>query len=202
MTAAVEPAPSLLSENGTKLQIPPNVWFIGTANHDETTMDFAEKTYDRAHVMELPRHRKLFKIKDLQPAPPIGLEALRGAFAKAIEKHDGIADRAYKFLEEHLGDNLGDRFRVGWGNRLQRQMGDYVPVVIDCGGSIGEATDHILATKLLRKIRDRHDNRAEHIIALRDLIKNDWSSLDDMNEPRKSLEILDEELHRLGHEED
>lgn len=34
--------------------IPQNVWFVGTANHDETTKDFADKTYDRAHVMKLP----------------------------------------------------------------------------------------------------------------------------------------------------
>jgi hypothetical protein len=202
MTAPVEPSPSLLSEGGRKLQVPPNVWFVGTANHDETTKDFADKTYDRAHVMELPRHRDIFQPKDYQPMQPVGFEALQRAFAKAVKLHADAAETAYKFLEEHLGDILGGRFRVGWGNRLQRQMEDYVPLVIDCGGSIGEATDHVLATKLLRKIRDRHDNRPEDIIALRDLVSADWPYLDADTGPKKSLAILKEELHRLGHEED
>ncbi len=29
--------------------------FIRSANHDETTKEFADKTYDRAHVMEVKR---------------------------------------------------------------------------------------------------------------------------------------------------
>jgi 5-methylcytosine-specific restriction endonuclease McrBC GTP-binding regulatory subunit McrB len=45
----LEPAPSRLAE-GRLLAIPSNVWFVGTANHDETTMGFADKTYDRSHV--------------------------------------------------------------------------------------------------------------------------------------------------------
>jgi hypothetical protein len=202
MTAAVEPAPTLLVDAGSKLPIPNNVWFIGTANHDETTKDFAEKTYDRAHVMELPRHREIFEVKDYKPVQPVGINALRRAFDNAIETHATAADTAYRFLDEQLSDTLDRRFKVGWGNRLQRQMENYVPVVIDCGGSIGEATDHVLATKLLRKIRDRHDNRPEDIIALRDKIEKEWSHLDSDFMPRKSLALIRGELHRLGHEED
>jgi hypothetical protein len=202
MTAAVDPAPALLSEGGRHLHVPPNVWFVGTANHDETTKDFAPKTYDRAHVMELPRHREIFQVKDLQPSPPVSLVALNRAFGKAVAQHPDAAGNAYRFLEENLGDILGRRFMVGWGNRLQRQMEDYVPVVIGCGGSIGEATDHVLATKLLRKIRDRHDNRPEDIIDLRDRITTDWASIDIIGQPKKSVAILQEELHRLGHNEE
>jgi hypothetical protein len=202
MTAAVEPAPALMDDGGRVLPIPSNVWFVGTANHDETTKDFADKTYDRAHVMELPRHREVFDIKEYQTIQPVGVDALLHAFDKAVEAHAGAAKTAYNFLDQNLGDILGRRFGVGWGNRLQRQMEDYVPVVIDCGGSIGEATDHVLATKLLRKIRDRHDNRPEDIIALREQIKAEWPSLDPKSDPAKSLGILGDELHRLGHDED
>ena len=38
-------------------QFPHNVWFIGTANNDETTMGFADKTYDRAFILELPDNK-------------------------------------------------------------------------------------------------------------------------------------------------
>ena len=201
MTAPCDPAPRLLS-NGRALQIPPNVWFVGTANHDETTKDFADKTYDRAHVMELPRHREVFDIEQKQPSNPVDVSALLDSFANAVDKHEKKAGVAYRFLEEKLAEPLGRRFAVGWGNRLERQMQDYVPVVLECGGSIGEATDHILATKLLRKIRDRHDNRPEDIIELRERIQTEWRLLDRTHDAKKSLTILQAELHRLGHDED
>ena len=62
MTHSVAVPPALL-DKGSKLRIPPNVWFVGTANHDETTMDFAEKTYDRSHVMEFPHQPERFEIR-------------------------------------------------------------------------------------------------------------------------------------------
>ena len=99
---------------------------------------------------------------------------------------------------------LGDKFGVGWGNRLESQMKHYVPVVIDCGGSLGEATDHVLATKLLRKIQNRYDNRPEAIKELRQAINAKWPSLDPADpaaSPAKSLDILKKELKRLGHDE-
>ena len=111
------------------------------------------------------------------------------------------AAEAYEFLQENLGETLGQRFRVGWGNRLKRQLDFYVPVVVAAGGTVGEATDHILATKLLRKIRDRHDNRPEAIIALRECIQSGWSLLCKKHEPRRSLALLQQELHRLGHDD-
>lgn len=206
MTASVDSAPRLLVEESRKLRIPPNVWFVGTANQDETTKDFADKTYDRAHVMELPRQPEKFDIKPVQLKHPISLAVLQAAFDKAKQQHAQAAQQSYTFLEEHLGDIFKDRFGVGWGNRLEQQMKRYVPVVIECGGNqpglLGEATDHIIATKLLRKVKDRHDTQPEDISALRDQIRDKWSLLDRHSEPKKSLEILAIELRRLGRDED
>ena len=200
MTAPVESAPSLLKE-GRKLWIPSNVWFVGTANHDETTKDFADKTYDRSHVMELPRHRENFQINmQLDPRQPIAYNVLKQAFEKAKEQNSGKASEAYQFLESNLGEILGKSFRVGWGNRLERQMEDYVPVVIAAGGSIGEATDHILATKILRKIRDRYDNNVADLRELQNCISKSWENLDQKNQPERSLDIISDELRRLGEE--
>ncbi|MBF6723676.1 hypothetical protein HN240_19020, partial [Acinetobacter baumannii] len=42
--------------DGRDVRLPPNLWFIGTANHDETTDSFADKTHDRAFVLDLPKH--------------------------------------------------------------------------------------------------------------------------------------------------
>lgn len=201
MSAAIDVPPKQFKE-GRKLPLPPNVWFVGTANHDETTKDFADKTYDRAHVMELPRHHENFQAKDIPLVSPVAFDALLAAFSAAKGKHTKAYQASYEFLEKRLGDRLSQKFRLGWGNRLKRQMESYVPVVIATGGSLGEATDHILATKLLRKIRDRHDNRPEDLMALRDLIRSEWGQLDKANTPEKSLQIIQDELRRLGEGDD
>lgn len=200
MTAAVEPAPVLL-KNGRTLPLPQNVWFVGTANHDETTKDFADKTYDRAHVMELPRHRESFKPKRTRACAPVSLATLQGAFAAAQATYQQQASAAYRFVDAQFAEILGRRFRVGWGNRLERQMLNFVPVVIAAGGTMTEAVDHILATKLLRKIRDRHDTRPEDLEALRLAVEEAWPRLGSPGEPMKSNDIIRKELRRLGADE-
>ena len=97
-------------------------------------------------------------------------------------------------------DGLARDFRIGWGPRLKRQMEKYVPVVVAAGGTVGEATDHVLAMRLLRKLRNRHDNRAECVEELKQRIRSSWSDLDSKCEPRKSMALLDFELRRLGWE--
>ncbi|HNQ03893.1 MAG TPA: AAA family ATPase [Thiobacillaceae bacterium] len=200
MTAAVEPAPALL-QNGRTLPLPQNVWFVGTANHDETTKDFADKTYDRAHVMELPRHRESFKPKKTRARAPVSLATLKGAFEAAQNAYQQQAAAAYRFVDAQFAEILGRRFRVGWGNRLERQMLNFVPVVLAAGGTMTEAVDHILATKLLRKIRDRHDTRPEDLEALRLAVEEAWPRLGSQGEPVKSTSIVRAELRRLGADE-
>ena len=200
MTAAVDPAPALL-QNGRTLRVPQNVWFVGTANHDETTKDFADKTYDRAHVMELPRHRESFKPKLTKARAPVSLATLRDRFAAAQATHKQQAVAAYRFVEAHFAEILGLRFRVGWGNRLERQMLNFVPVVLAAGGTVTEAVDHIMATKLLRKIRDRHDTRPEDLETLRLMLEEAWPYLGSEGEPEKSASIVRAELRRLGADE-
>lgn len=201
MTAPVEPAPAHL-RNGRTLAIPPNVWFVGTANHDETTKDFADKTYDRAHVMELPRNRAQFQPQRLPARAPVSFDAVRSAFAKAQRAHEAKAKEAYAFVDESFADILGRRFGVGWGNRLERQMLAFVPVVIAAGGTVGEAVDHIFATKLLRKVRDRHDTRPEDLTALSERIAEVWPKLDRTVGAVSSTAIVREELRRLVGAED
>ncbi|MCS6915431.1 MAG: AAA family ATPase [Myxococcota bacterium] len=197
MPHALEGAPALFRE-GHKLRITENVWFVGTANHDETTKDFADKTYDRAHVMELPLRPQPFQIQPLLPRPPVSFRALRKAFDDAIERHKREADRVIEFLEKHIRDPMMRYFAIGWGPRLERQLRRYVPVVIAAGGTVGEAADHMLAMRLLRKLKHRHDNRPQDLDALRRKLESAWRDLDTQREPRRSMEVLHSELRRLG----
>jgi hypothetical protein len=197
-----KPSPILFANKNT-LPIPPNIWFVGTANQDETTLEFADKTYDRAHIMELQRHRESFDLPEkleYREPEPISHQSLITAFEKAQNQYTTQADQVYKFLNDTLADFMERRFKVAWGNRLQRQINDFVPVVIATGGTIGEATDHILATKIFRKICDRHDTLSSDLKKLQQLLNDNW--LDPSTPPEKSLSIIDKEIHRLEPIED
>ena len=197
MPHPVDPSPALFTE-GRMLRIPPNVWFVGTANHDETTMDFADKTYDRSHVMEFPRRPEPFDVGKPSPRRPISFGTLRKLFDNAIKQRTGQAEKTIGFLENTVRKPLADRFEIGWGPRLEQQIRRYVPVVVDAGGTVGEAADHMLAMRLLRKLKNRHDNRPEYLEALRRQIEESWTELDKSGQPTKSFQLLDSELRRLG----
>lgn len=189
------PSPKLFKKKDT-LIIPPNVWFVGTANQDETTLEFADKSYDRAHVMELERSQENFDIPKISGRNSISYNALTTAFNEAQKQHHSKATKAFVFLNDYLSEILESKFKIGWGNRLQRQINDYIPVVIAAGGSLTEATDHILATKILRKVRDRHDIQPGDMTELKETIETYWSELD-AGQPVKSFKILESELQRL-----
>ncbi|MDP7197794.1 MAG: hypothetical protein QF864_16620, partial [SAR202 cluster bacterium] len=181
-----------------RLLVPSNVWFLGTANHDETTVEFADKTYDRAHVMELPTRPKQFKVKNLPTRRPINVESLKDLFKKAESDYQDESQSAFEYLNDALRSDLETYFGIGWGNRLEKQMNKYIPVVIASGGSIGEGLDHILQTKVLRKVRNRHDTQVEHFEKLNTTIEDTWELIDDKNRPERSIELIEKELIKLG----
>ena len=201
MSHAVDSAPQQFIE-GSKLPIPRNVWFVGTANHDETTMAFAPKTYDRSHVMELPLNPEIFPIEQTPPREPLSCKALQRAFEAAVKDFSSHADNAIQFLEDGLRELLANNFEVGWGPRLTKQMHRYVPVVIAAGGTVGEATDQVLALRILRKLKDRHSNQPEHLVELRQKIKGSWRHLDRQFDPdhSHSIKLLNSELKRMDHD--
>lgn len=163
------PQPPALLREGKSIFIPENVWFIGTANRDETTKDFADKSYDRAHTMELPRHQSREALQAPQVGAPISTLALAKLFEDAKRTHRAHADAAVQFIDS-LGEELRNSFDIGWGNRLERQIRDFVPIVVAAGGTRAEAIDHLIATKLLRKLEHRHNVRASDLKRLRKLL--------------------------------
>ncbi len=189
-------APQLMVE-GRHLPIPPNVWFIGTANHDESTAEFADKTYDRAHVMEMPRKTQAahFDVVDRGRRNPISFKGLEEAFDVAGTQQAAAVKKATAWLRgAPFTATLGKRFRVGWGNRLEHQLARYLPVVVEAGGTVGEAMDHLLVTKVLRKLKDRHDVRAAALEELSDELMGAWDKLDKKNPPERCVALLENEI--------
>lgn len=192
----VKDAPRLMVD-GRHLPIPPNLWFIGTANHDESTAEFADKTYDRAHVMEMPRKTEeaRFTVDKRGQRDAISYEKLEEAFAKAVAAQDTAVKEAMQWLDKApFVNDLQRRFRVGWGNRLEHQLGRYLPIVVESGGSVGEAMDHLLVTKVLRKLKDRHDVRASALEDLRTKLEKAWDELDKDSLPERCVALINAEI--------
>lgn len=162
MESAPLNAPKLLVE-GRYIKIPENVWFIGTANHDETTNEFADKTHDRAFVLELPRHEEQFNPRRLKKCT-YSFSSLKEAFSKAEKGHAMEVNEILKFVSSSdLTKKLGSDFGLGWGNRFERQARKFLPVVKAAGGDFGLALDHLLSSRMFRqgKVTGRYDTSVE-----------------------------------------
>lgn len=198
MDRPVDDAPRDFIEN-RKIRIPPNVWFVGTANHDETTLEFADKTYDRAHVLELPHvppstpsdptiHAKVHPLR-------VSFREMQDAFGAALKSHGKDADKARDYFLEYVEPVLGDEFGIGIGNRLKkRQIGQFVPVFLAAGGNIGEAIDHLLVTRALRRIVGLHDTSGEQFRALAKALKSGWTKLGMKDKPVRTVSLMDKEV--------
>lgn len=189
----------LLFKNGRTLEIPKNVWFIGTANHDETTKEFADKTYDRAHVMEIHRSEKL-TFDNTVDNTQYSYSSLIERFEQAITKYQSDVDDIFELLlESELQKNLL-KIKVSWGNRLQNQARKFIPVYMACGGTMAEALDHLLATKVFRigKVCGRYDTRSDKIEDINDSLLRIWETLDLSGVPEESSYLLEQDIERLS----
>ena len=177
-----------------KIIVPPNVWFIGTANHDETTMEFADKTYDRAHVMVMERNsqeKPYDKVK--KGSAHWSAEDLRNAFVDAQESATGEKQVAWVTEKMHsLKDALKSEFDVSFGNRLERQIRNFVPVVCAAGGSEELALDHLLATKIVRKgkITGLFGVQENSLRKLKDEIQKNLK----LNETSATIRLIDQDI--------
>ncbi len=139
--------PKLL--NRGMLRIPENVWFIGTANNDDSTFAISDKVYDRAMMMNLDRKAEIF-----EPERVSGDRISFSHFKKLVDE----AKQKYSLSEEmsekirKIDEFLTSQYHITYGNRIRRQMEEYVPVYIACGGTELEAVDDMIAKKVLRKL--------------------------------------------------
>jgi len=129
--------------------LPPNVWFIMTANNDDSTFAFSDKVYDRASVIDLDRRAEPFEAEP-RPGVAIGLPDLEALFDAAAQRY-GLTSRDQRRIAR-LDAFLRGAFGVSFGNRVYAQMRRYVPVYAACGLPPMEAIDQVLARKVLRKL--------------------------------------------------
>jgi len=146
VTAIWDNDPCLIE--GGNVQISDNVWFVGTINNDDSTFAVADKVYDRAIPIDLDSRADPFECP-LTPPIRISTDHLNRLFAEAKELYP-ISQESLDKLEL-FNAYLIKNFRLAFGNRIMKQIRDYVPCFVACGGTEIQAVDFIVAKKVLRK---------------------------------------------------
>ena len=137
----------VLLKNG-KLQIPGNMWYIGTINNDDSTFAVTDKVYDRALPIDINDKGQVFEPVDTE-AMNINSSYLEGLFKEAKEKHPLTKEMEDKIAD--MDDYVIQHFRIAFGNRIVKQMRDFVATYIGCGGTEVDGVDYYIARKILRK---------------------------------------------------
>lgn len=170
-----------------KLTIPDNIWYVGTANNDDSTFAITDKVYDRAMPIDINTKGKPFEAPD---TPPCHINYKH--FTKLLE--DAVA--ANPISEENLrkieilDDYVIEHFRVAFGNRVMKQINSFVPAFVGCGGTEIDGIDYALCKKVFRKFE------ALNISYIRDEIDGLVQQLDqlfgreNMNECKEYVRML------------
>lgn len=131
-----------------KLLVPQNVWFIGTANNDDSTFTVTDKVYDRAVSIILNEKAEFFDAP-LTESYNCTANYLESLYEKAWSTNI-ISEKSYANIAA-LDEFIQAKFKIGFGNRIMKQLKKFVPVYMACGGSELEGLDFIITTKILRK---------------------------------------------------
>jgi len=142
----------VLSEGHT-IKVPSNVWFIGTANRDESTFVISDKVYDRAHTMNFTKRAPKVRDHD-DPIPQrfYTAETLLSLFNAAKDKgtFDAENNETIKNVEALLSP-----FNISFGNRILKQIEDFVDIYEECfaGKNVeAQAVETILLSKVVSKL--------------------------------------------------
>ncbi len=133
---------------GGKIHVNNNTWFVGTINNDDSTFAVADKVYDRAIPIDLDSKAPFFVAPETEPVH-VTAAHLETLFADAKEKYP-LSDEMLKKLDE-MDAYVIKHFRLAFGNRIMKQIKNFVPCYVACGGTEIDGVDFIVAKKILRK---------------------------------------------------
>ncbi len=131
-----------------KFKIPSNMWYIGTINNDDSTFMVTDQVYDRAMPINIDTKEAAFEAPKTSPIN-ITAEYFESLFDKAFTEHP-LSVEILNSIKE-LDDYIIEHFRISFGNRIAKQIQEFVPAFVACGGEDILAVDYIIANKILRK---------------------------------------------------
>ncbi|MDR0909038.1 MAG: hypothetical protein LBM77_04665 [Spirochaetaceae bacterium] len=181
--------PELLDQHGDLL-LTNNIWFIGTANKDDSTFTITDKVYDRAVVLnfrekatEQPIDKRIYPLN-------ISFHEFQSLLTNAIKPSPQEKDKLSNIID-YLDMLLTD-FEIGFGNRIKSQIEKFVPAYIKCGGKLEEGVDIIFSTKVLRKIQGYDDKTKTNLDELYKELDKNYPS--DFLESKKHITKLKESI--------
>ena len=149
--------------DGKQLKITPNIWFVGTANRDESTQGITDKVYDRSQVLEFMNRDDDFDVANtFNHQLKISYSEFNGLLNNAINNSNFQMKKDDWEKIAYLDETMKDSLDITFGNRIKNQMEKFVPVYVACGGSKNEAIDFMLARKVLRKLENRFEPYIVH----------------------------------------
>ena len=131
-----------------KLKLPENMWYIGTINNDDSTFAVSDKVYDRAIPIDLNSKGKFFEAPYTENLT-LSYKHLESMFRDCQTKYK-VSEENLKKIEE-LDDYVIEHFRLAFGNRIVKQLKEFVPAYVGCGGTEIDGIDFVLAKKVFRK---------------------------------------------------
>ena len=157
-------------ENG-RFVLPENMWYVGTANNDDSTFAISDKVYDRAIPINIDSKGVKFDAPYTENLN-LSYKHLEAMFAECKEKYK-VGDETMAKIAK-LDDYVIEHFRLAFGNRIVKQLRDFVPVYVGCGGTEVDGLDYVLTNKIFRKfeglnlafIRDEIDGLISYLSEL------------------------------------
>ena len=131
-----------------KILIPQNLWFIGTANKDDSTFTITDKVYDRAVAIAINKKAEFIDAPFTENVS-MTFEYLDDLFKRTQSGYQLSEVSASGFSQ--LDEFIQDKFKIAFGNRIMKQIKLFVPVYMACGFSEFEGLDYMLTFKILRK---------------------------------------------------
>ncbi len=139
--------------DGHDIVVSNNIWFIGTANRDDSTFVISDKVYDRANTMNFMKRAP--KIKEFEdPISPTyySNSVLQNLFKEAkVNQSFDVENNIYVQNVE----KLLKPYNISFGNRILNQMEDFVKIYKACFPRMDvekEAIEIILLSKVVAKL--------------------------------------------------
>ena len=172
---------------GGQIKLPNNMWFIGTANNDDSTFAISDKVYDRAMVMNLDQKSEAFSAPKTKSVHVTAKRFM--SLAEEAQEEYAITGRNMRRLEK-LDEYMVKVFHITFGNRIMKQIKTYIPVYVACGGEELDALDDILSKKVLRKLETQNP------VYIRSVVDGFCEYLDDLF-GRDKMKLCKEYVQRL-----
>lgn len=154
-------------KDGHTMKIPANVWFVGTANRDESTFEISDKVYDRANTMNFNKRAAKILFYN-EPIPPrfLPVSELTRLFDEAKKNFRFDLD-SYPVIAEV--ERLLAPYNVSFGNRIARQIESFVSVYCSCFTAteavMQTAVENILLSKVVCKLELKSVDNKEELAA-------------------------------------